>query len=230
MKNVSHIIIKSLTSLVLPIVFPAWVCRCLAISWLGRDSVFWSRALCPLSFFFPRCLFLLLEVSLKVTASRSFIRLTLPSLLLTLNYPRMLRYCVLVLLCSGYCNKRLCGISLQHHRLEDLKHQQFIFSWFCRSELRCWQGHAPWLFLRLWVESRLLLTSFGSCQSFACSCTTPVFASIFIWSSSCVCPNFSLLIGIPIILTWSHLQRPCFETGSHSHEFWGDTIQPSTVL
>lgn len=44
---------KDFTSVVLPIVLHARLCRCLVISWLGRDSVFLLNVLCPLSFSFP---------------------------------------------------------------------------------------------------------------------------------------------------------------------------------
>ena len=44
---------KDFTSVVLPIVLHARLCRCLVISWLGRESVFWLNVLCPLSFSFP---------------------------------------------------------------------------------------------------------------------------------------------------------------------------------
>lgn len=46
---------KGFTSVVPHIPLRARMCKCLAIAWLGRNSVFWSNVLCLLSFSFPSC-------------------------------------------------------------------------------------------------------------------------------------------------------------------------------
>lgn len=46
---------KGFTSVVPHILLRACMCKCLAIAWLGRNSVFWLNVLCLLSFSFPSC-------------------------------------------------------------------------------------------------------------------------------------------------------------------------------
>ena len=101
-----------------------------------------------------------------------------------------------------------------------------------------------------------LLASVGcrlSLVSLTCSIITSITVSIFPWLffnyvHLCLCPNIFLFIRTPFItdlslniiqynfiLTWLHTQEPHFQISSNLQlledmNFWGDNIQPSTVI
>lgn len=90
-------------------------------------------------------------------------------------------------------------------------------------QLRCQQGHIPSGASKQSPSLPLSAPGGPGC-SLGCKSITPVYASVFIWPSpGCLCVSFPLLIrtsiiavGSPLmqydlILTWSHLQRLCFQ-------------------
>ena len=133
------------------------------------------------------------------------------------------------------------------HKVGRLK-QKFILLQFRRPEV--WnQGvsHSPSKSPSLLPLALVVLSNLWC--SLACGSITPICASVFTWpcSSAYLCPIFPLPTRIPhigsgtaviqydLILTWLHLQRPCFQIRLHSQVqvdmnfSEGGTNQPSKV-